>query len=99
MWTIVNVKTIFKGQCTCLDNAYPIYSISDLNIEWLRQLASILKAWNANKKINNCIGFLSNETYIVDTYYLNYYFINRLLFKFYKFLLLGKFQTDELESR
>ena len=62
----------------------------------------MLKAWNANKKNNNCIGFLSNEIYIALTHTIQTipllidYCLNFISFDY---ILLGKFQTDALERR
>ena len=100
-FTIVNVKHPYKGRNTRNPNAEPIISDSDKNLQWLDNMVSWL---NHGKKRNELTGdgFFTRDTYLSLTHTTStliqvaQYILQELK---WDFVLLGKFQTDDLESR
>ena len=98
-WNIVNVKNTTKGLHKLLEDATVISSIKDDRLNWLDRFSSWLKLWNTKTEKQ---GHLSKETstaliHTVDTLVL----LVKYLLHHHKlqFVLLGKFQTDNLEAR
>ena len=100
-WNIVNVKNTTKGIHKRLEDAKVISKVEDDRLEWLHQFSQWLKVWNTHKPGKNP-GLLTRETFkalshTVDTLVL----LVKELLQHHKFqyILLGKFQTDNLEAR
>ena len=100
-WCVVNVKHPFKERNTRNIYAHPIDTVNHKNLQFLSSLATWLDCWsNKNKILNE--GFLSKDTYLTFKHILKVivevakYLIETLKFDF---VLLGYFQTDNLESR
>ena len=105
---VVNVKTLFKGKVKRLEDAEPVASTDSSNLEFLQKFVLWLEAWEDIQIIvnNNSVSFrafkLSKGTYfalhhtsqalILCTQYL-------LCEMEFNYVLLGKFQTDNLENR
>ena len=107
-WNIVNVKTPFKGVALRQEQSNPITQTSshDPNLSFLAKFCVWLDAWeelnNSENKGQMRAGKLSKETHFalrhttstlikLSDYLLQYHQL--------KYILLGKFQTDKLESR
>ena len=97
-WNTVNVKTKFKGVCKRLSSAFPIYDAECENINFLLKFVSQLDAWESLSDK----GKLTKQTHqalrhttatLVE--------ISKYLLKTdeFSYILLGKFQTDNLEDR
>lgn len=98
-WSIVNVKSVIKGKLKRQEFCKPILSISDKKIEYLKKFLLWLHNWNGDS-LNN-VG-LTKDTYNAlkrSTEVL----ISLTEYSFTKFqlkyILPGKFQTDNLERR
>lgn len=96
-----NVKRSYKGRNTLNSYAAPIDSSIHENVSYLVDLATWLDCWAATSKHDNK-GFLTQDTYIAFRHTL------KTLVKLipylldvhqFKYVLVGKFQTDNLESR
>ena len=99
-WCVVNVKHPLKGRNTRNIYAHPIDTVNHKNLQFLSSLATWLDCWsNKNKTLNE--GFLSKDTYLTFKHTLKVivevakYLIETLKFDF---VLLGCFQTENLES-
>lgn len=99
-WDIVNVKSPFKGKCKLNPMCEPYTGkATDLNATFLRKFLSWLNVWH---NINSDNGRLSKETHsaLIQTttafVCIAEYCINKLD---KNYVLLGKIQTDKLESR
>ena len=99
-WTIVNVKTPFKGHRFNNKRAYPLTNdLSDENYVFLNVFCDWLECWNS---IPGNIGKLTKETYTALHHTthamieLTNYCIEELKMQY---ILPGKFQTDDLEAR
>lgn len=108
LWRILNVKHAFKGDRLHDTNSDAIFSVNDENCMFLRHLLVWLKKWDSmntqreDTKFKKRYGKLSNETqfalyHTVQTLLLVIEFLKKEL-KFH-YVLLGKFQTDDLEAR
>ena len=98
-WTIVNVKNTTKGVHKRLDDAKVLNDTADSRLQWLQNMASWLKLWNNQ---TTKAGHLTKETFTalshtVETLVL----LVKHLLQHHKlsYVLLGKFQTDNLEAR
>ena len=101
-WNVVNVKTISKGHVKRLPEAKPITSANCPNIDFLNQFLSWVEVWSANCKRSFHPGMLTTETYFAlhhTTKTLIEVSKYLLRSKNYNFILLGKFQTDNLKRR
>ena len=98
-WTIVNVKNTTKGVHKRLDDAKVLNDTADSRLQWLQNMASWLKLWNNQ---TSKAGHLTKETFTalshtVETIVL---LVKHLLeHHTLSYVLLGKFQTDNLEAR
>ena len=99
-WTILNVKTPFKGIRFNNKHAYPLTNnINDENYKFLDVFCNWLNCWN---NIPGNLGKLTKETFTAlhhTTYAmfeLTNYCIDELKMQY---ILPGKFQTDNLEAR
>lgn len=108
---IVNVKSKFKG-CALRDPYQnPVFTLSDQNIVFLRSFIQWLDDWNnlelqgcenEKKSKNKRNGKLTKDTQFSITHttktliLLTKYMLEDLHFEY---VLLGKFQTDDLEAR
>ncbi|XP_077484882.1 uncharacterized protein LOC144094883 [Amblyomma americanum] len=98
-WQIVNVKTPCKGQRLRDSMQDPVRSVDDTQLAFLSGVVDWLDAW---ARINITSGSLTKETHsaLRLTCYslveLSRYCLEELHFKY---VLLGKFQTDALEDR
>ena len=87
-----------------LDDAKPITSVDDQRFEWLKKLSEWLEAWKQYSNTNST-GFLTRETYTAlqhtDTTVTTLVALYKELLQHYKlrYILTGKFQTDNIESR
>ena len=100
-WNIVNVKTPFKGKHKRLDDANPISDLNDNRITWMTEFVTWLYKWRQYSEANNTT-FLTTETFEALSHTMNgmVYMIHDLLNNnILDYILLGKFQTDNLESR
>ena len=100
-WNIFNVKTTVEGIHKRLPDCYPIRSAEDPQIAWLIKFSSWLSIWKKHS-IETGIHGLTTETHMalkhtVDTVLL----MIPELFTAHKlrYILLSKFQTDNLEGR
>ncbi|XP_072144652.1 uncharacterized protein [Dermacentor andersoni] len=98
-WRIVNVKDPCKGQRLRDSMQYPVTSVGDTQLTLLSAVVDWLDAWI---RIGASSGSLTKETHsaLRLTCYclveLSRYCLEELHFKY---VLLGKFQTDALEDR
>ena len=98
---IVNVMTPFKGKHKKLDDANPISDLNDNRITWMTEFVTWLYKWRQYSEANNTT-FLTTETFKALRHTINamVYMIHDLLNNIIlDYILLGKFQTDNLESR
>lgn len=110
-WNIVNVKSLFKGQAKRLEEAEPIHSTHSPNLVFLERFVSWLESWQNIPLIMNDIKLpskalkLSLETYTALHHtsktltILSKYLLTELKLVNFNYVLLGKFQTDNLERR
>ncbi|KAJ4446704.1 hypothetical protein ANN_13401 [Periplaneta americana] len=97
-WKVVNVKNPFKGKHLRDSDCDPIQGPEDPKVRFLEQFLLFLKVWQSSA-IN---GKLSNDTHtalahtIESLIYMCKYIFHELK---WKYVLLGKFQTDKLEGR
>jgi hypothetical protein len=103
-WKIVNCKTPFKGKHLRDVNCEPVYSVEDERFIFLQKFVTWLQRWNDMelKNIDKRHGKLTKQTqhallHTTETLML----LCKFLFENYnfKYVLLGKFQTDPLEGR
>ena len=100
-WNIVNVKSLFKGQRKRLDDANPIRDLNDSRISWMVSFVSWLENWKTYSNTNNT-ACLTNETYTALRHTVNtmvYMLYDLLSSHTLDYVIPGKFQTDNLESR
>ena len=98
-WNIVNVKNTTKGIQKRWEDAQVISDTNDRRIQWLQDFACWLKLWNTQ---TTKAGHLTKETFTallhtVDTLVLLVKDLldnNKL-----KYVILGRFQTNNLEAR
>ena len=108
-WNIVNVKTLFKGQAKRLSEATAITEEHHDNILFLKKFCLWLDEWEnisvpsyENTPIKGRVGKLTKETLFALRHTsatlieCTSYLLNELE---YSYILLGKFQTDQLENR
>lgn len=98
-WNVVNVKTPFKGQRLRDPFQEPISALQCHQIEFLNKIVDWLDHWQSLK---HDAGQLTRETHMALRHTshalveVSTYCIEELRFKY---VLLGKFQTDSLEDR
>ena len=98
-WNIVNVKNTTKGIQKRLEDAQVISDTNDMMLQWLQAFACWLKLWNTQ---TTKAGHLTEEAFTVlfhtvDTLVL---LVKDLLDNHkLKYVMLGRFQTDNLEAR
>ena len=101
LWNIVNVKHPYKHLRLRNEDCKPVTSTSDDSIQFIRTVLQWLQCWQ-NSKLKPREGILSNETMFALQHTLNglvelsSYLLNE---KQFSYILLGKFQTDNLEFR
>ena len=101
MWNMFNVKSASKGWHKRQGDSFPFNSCTDERLLWLTQFVEWLKKWKEYNDIH-AEGFLTKETFLslshtVETIVM---LIRYLLQECnMSYVLLGKFQTDQLESR
>jgi len=101
LWRILNVKNPVKGKRLNDTFCDPVRSVDDHKLEWLKYFYSWLCAWE-NANVEQRQGILSKETMLALKHtvkaavHLSEYLLTSLNFQF---VLLGKFQTDNLEFR
>ena len=90
-----------KVQQRVIDDAKPITSVDDQRFEWLKKLSEWLEAWKQCSNTNNT-GFLTKKTYTALQHTITTLVaLYKELLQHYKlrYILIGKFQTDNIESR
>ena len=100
-WNIVNVNTPFPGKHKRLDDANPISDLNDSRITWMTEFVTWFYKWMQYSEANNT-PFLTTETFKALSHTINdmVYMIHDLLNNnILDYILLGKFQTYNLESR
>ena len=100
-WNIVNVKNTTKGLHKLLDDVKVIDNVNDERIYWLNKFSCWLKLWH-NGITKRKERRLPNETLVALTHTVAtlILLIKDLLEQHqFKYVLLGKFQTDNLEAR
>lgn len=98
-WDIVNVHHPYAGRNLRKDEATPISTADDSKLEWLLEMVEWLHKW---REMNIKDGFISLDTYKALTHTLEgLVMLARYLLSSegLEFILLGKFQTDNLEGR
>ena len=98
---MLNVKYVSKVWSKRLEDAFPFYNISDKRLEWMSEFALWIKR---GKEYNDKYGegFLTKDTYlslshtVTTLVHLIHYLLKDCDMSY---VLLGKFQTDNLESR
>ncbi|CAH1112316.1 unnamed protein product [Psylliodes chrysocephalus] len=97
-WSVINVKTKFKGQIKRNDLATPFLNNTDPKLTFLKNFTKWLDAWNripnSNGLTRDTYGALKRSTLVLIDI-IEYSFLNFKL----DYLLPGKFQTDNLEER
>ena len=98
-WHIINVKTFTKGLCKRDSNQMPFTCSDDNRLQFLKQFCDWVSNWNG---LNLSHGHLTRDTSL-DLLQTTNVLIQIIHFSFEKvkpnFVLLGKFQTDNLERR
>ncbi|XP_023238551.1 uncharacterized protein LOC111637309 [Centruroides sculpturatus] len=100
-WNVMNVKHPEKGKQLRDIYCRPIYTKNDEQIKFLNCFIEFLDAWD-KFNLKQHYGRLSYETHFAlkHSTYATIHLIEYLFKKFsLKFVLLGKFQTDNLEAR
>ena len=100
-WNIVNVQHSHKGRNTSNKAAYPISQIDDDRLELLLKLRDWLDAWKVQSNSKD-EGFLTQDTYFAFQHTLKVLVevVRDLLSESeFAFVLTGKFQTNDSESR
>lgn len=101
LWNILNVKHPSKGIRLRNPDCSPISDVNDVNVQFLRSVIHWLKSWN-DRKLKPRQGSLSTETMTALLHSLEC-FVHLIEYltkeRNLKYLLLGKFQTDNLEFR
>ena len=95
------MKSVSKGWSKRLEDAFPFYNITYKRLEWMSEFALWIKR---GKQYNdkNGEGYLTKDTYLSLSYtvttlvHLIHYVLTDCDMSY---VLLGKFQTDNLESR
>lgn len=98
-WNIFNVKNCTKGIHKRNEWAHPFYDVNDKRLLFLNNFLDWLKKWNEMKNNN---GILTVDTY-KSAFQTTSVMIELIKFSLItlkkKFVLPGKFQTDDLEGR
>ena len=100
-WNIVNVKNTTKGLHKLLNDAKVIDNVNDEIIDWLNKFSCWLKLLH-NDITKRKEGHLSKETSVALTHTVDTLILlikDFLEQQQFKYVLLGKFQTDNLEAR
>ena len=100
-WHIFNVKTPVEGIHKRLPDCYPIRSVNDQQIIWLQKFVSWLDSWK-RYSVTHPHSFLTKETFIAVSHTVKtvLFMIPDLFQRHHlKYVLLAKFQTDNLEGR
>jgi hypothetical protein len=102
-WKIVNCKTPFKGKHLRDVNCEPVYSVEDERFIFLQKFVIWLQRWNDMelKNIDKLHGKWTKQTQHALLHTTETLMLCKFLFENYsfKYVLLGKFQTDPLEGR
>ncbi|KAG1670642.1 hypothetical protein GQR58_016742 [Nymphon striatum] len=97
LWAIVNVRTTTAGKHKRDLAKEPIYSYSDWQISYLFKFRGFLERWQSSSK--KC---LSKETFLAVHHMCSTFpvLIKHVIEQLgFKYILLGKFQSDIIESR
>ena len=100
-WNIVNVKNTTKGLHKLLNDAKVIDNVNDERIDWLNKFSCWLKLWH-NGVTKRKEGHLSKEAFVALTHTVDTLILlikDLLEQQQFKYVLLGTFQTDNLEAR
>ena len=100
-WNIFNVKTTVEGIHKRLPDCDPIRSINSHQMIWFAKFVSWLRSWKLYC-MNHPKSFLTNETSIALSHTVKTVLIKiHVLLQHHnlKYILLSKFQTDNLEGR
>jgi hypothetical protein len=101
-WKIVNCKTPFKGKHLRVVNCEPVYSVEDERFIFLQKFVIWLQRWNDMelKNIDKLHGKWTKQTQHALLHTTETLMLCKFLFENYsfKYVLLGKFQTDPLEG-
>ena len=100
-WSAVNVKHPFKGRNTLNKYARPVDCSDHETLQFLSDFATWLDRWSLKSHAMN-EGFLTKDTYLTFKHTLKAIVeVSKFVLSDLKldFVLLGKFQTDDLESR
>lgn len=98
-WSVVNVKTISKATAKRDEWCAPFSDTNDFRIQFLKQFISWLHTWNHT---GNTEGTFTSDTYqaaVLSTTTLLDILSYSLNVADIKYVLTGKFQTDDLEAR
>ena len=100
-WNIFNVKTTVEGIHKRLPDCDPIRSINSHQMIWMVKFVSWLQSWKLYS-MNHSNSFLPNETFIALSHTVKTILVmihDLLQHHNLKYILLSKFQTDNLEGR
>ena len=100
-WNIFNVKTTVEGIHKRLPDCDPIRSINSHQMIWMAKFVSWLQSWKLYS-MNHPNSFLTNETFIALSHTVKTVLVmipDLLQHHNLKYILLSKFQTDNLEGR
>ena len=101
LWNIFNVKSASKGWRKLQGDSFPFNSCTDERLKWLTQFVTWLDKWRQYNELN-AEGFLTRETYLSLSHTVST-MITLIKYLLQEcelcYVLLGKFQTDQLESR
>ena len=99
-WNIFNVKTTVEGIHKRLPDCDPIRSINCHQMIWMAKFVSWLQSWKLYS-MNHPNSFLTNETFIALSHTVKTVLVmipDLLQHHNLKYILLSKFQTDNLEG-
>lgn len=102
LWKIVNCKSRFTADKKRDNYRRPIYTMDDENINFLRSFVKWVETWDQVNQAPKRMGKLTKETHFSLTHTIKTmlelcdYLLNVLNFEY---ILLGKFQSDDLEGR
>ena len=100
-WNIFSVKTTVEGIHKRLPDCDPIRSMNSHQMIWMAKFVSWLQSWKLYS-MNHPKSFLINETFIAFSHTVKTVLVmmhDLLQHHNLKYILLSKFQTDNLEGR
>ena len=63
LWNMLNVKSESKGWSKRLEDAFPLYNITDKRLEWMSEFALWIKRGKGYNDKNG-VGFITKDTYL-----------------------------------